>query len=130
MDDPAVPAGLFIFGFTSCIALITAVCALIAHWMLRPRMKELSNCLEAVQKGDLSPRCLEYLDHHCLDLARARGVLRSPGGDRALRAPADLSRTSEVGEGARACVDDRRRHRHRRRRNNLRKQQKEDSQRE
>ncbi len=24
-------------------------------------------------RGPLSPRCLEYLDHHCLDLARARG---------------------------------------------------------
>lgn len=26
------------------------------------------------QTGPLSPRCLEYLDHHCLDLARERGA--------------------------------------------------------
>jgi D-lactate dehydrogenase (cytochrome) len=32
--------------------------------------------------GGLSPRCLEYLDHHCLDLARERGA-EVPDGARA-----------------------------------------------
>jgi D-lactate dehydrogenase (cytochrome) len=47
-------------------------------------------------EGDLSPRCLEYLDHHCLDLARARGA-EVPEGARAA-----LFCEQEVHDAARA----------------------------
>jgi FAD/FMN-containing dehydrogenase len=39
---------------------------------------------EANPRGDLAPRCIEYLDHHCLNLARARGAEVPEGAQAAL----------------------------------------------
>lgn len=48
-------AGQFLRGFTICIVLITLICAAIAHWMLRPRLRRITECLERVEQGDLTP---------------------------------------------------------------------------
>ncbi|MDF7799647.1 ATP-binding protein [Pontiellaceae bacterium B1224] len=52
-------ANLFLAGFTLCILSVTILCAALAHWMLRPRLKLITKCLEAVESGDLSP-CVEH----------------------------------------------------------------------
>ncbi|WP_372798673.1 histidine kinase dimerization/phospho-acceptor domain-containing protein, partial [Pontiella sp.] len=53
--DRAWVAGLFLAGFTFCIVLVSIVCAGIAHWMLGPRLKMITECLGGVESGDLSP---------------------------------------------------------------------------
>ncbi len=53
--DRAWVARLFLVGFLICIFLISIICAGIAHWMLRPRLKRISECLENVESGDLTP---------------------------------------------------------------------------
>lgn len=53
-------AKLFLVGFTLCIFSITVICALLAHWMLRPRLKKITECLEGVQQGKLNP-CVEQV---------------------------------------------------------------------
>jgi signal transduction histidine kinase/ActR/RegA family two-component response regulator len=47
---------LFLAGFTVSIVLVTVLCAGLSHWMLRPRLKHISDCLQAVEEGDLSLR--------------------------------------------------------------------------
>ena len=53
--DRAWVAGLFLQGLTLCIVLVTAICAVLAHWMLGPRLKRITECLGNVEGGDLSP---------------------------------------------------------------------------
>ncbi|RKX44041.1 MAG: hypothetical protein DRP64_07250 [Verrucomicrobia bacterium] len=43
----------FIVGFLLCIVLITAVSALLVHWMTVPRLRDTVRCLKAVEQGDL-----------------------------------------------------------------------------
>ncbi|MDF7807001.1 ATP-binding protein [Pontiellaceae bacterium B12219] len=49
-------ARIFLAGFTISIVLVTVLCAGLSHWMLRPRLKRISDCLQAVEEGDLSLR--------------------------------------------------------------------------
>ena len=49
-------ANMFLIGLTLCIVLITLVCAVLAQWMLSPRLRNITDCLEAVEKGDLAVR--------------------------------------------------------------------------
>jgi signal transduction histidine kinase/ActR/RegA family two-component response regulator len=49
-------ARFFLAGFTICIVLMTLFCAGLSHWMLRPRLKRITDCLQAVEEGDLSMR--------------------------------------------------------------------------
>jgi len=46
----------FIAGFSLCIALITAVSALLVHLMTVPRLNDTVRCLKAVEQGDLEVR--------------------------------------------------------------------------
>ena len=46
----------FLLGFTLCIVLISAFCAMLVHALTAPRLRAIRRCLEAVQHGDLSMR--------------------------------------------------------------------------
>jgi signal transduction histidine kinase/ActR/RegA family two-component response regulator len=46
----------FLLGFTLCIVLITAVCALLLHLLTVPRLKDTTRCLKSVEGGDFSVR--------------------------------------------------------------------------
>ncbi|QBG48502.1 response regulator [Verrucomicrobia bacterium S94] len=47
---------LFLSGFTASILLISVMGAGLAHWILRPRLRCITECLEAIEQGDLSSR--------------------------------------------------------------------------
>ncbi|MDZ8117983.1 ATP-binding protein [Pontiella agarivorans] len=49
-------AKLFLRGFLGSIFSVSVIGAGLAHWMLRPRLRRITECLEAVEQGDLSPR--------------------------------------------------------------------------
>ena len=46
----------FLLGFTLCIVLISAFCAMLVHALTGPRLRAIRRCLEAVEHGDLSMR--------------------------------------------------------------------------
>ena len=47
-------ASVFLLGFTLCILLISAFCAMLVHALTVPRLRAIGQCLEAVEHGDLS----------------------------------------------------------------------------
>ena len=49
-------ASSFLLGFTLCIVLISAFCAILVHALTVPRLRVIRQCLEAVEHGDLSMR--------------------------------------------------------------------------
>jgi signal transduction histidine kinase/CheY-like chemotaxis protein len=46
----------FLLGFSLCIILISAFCAILVHALTVPRLRAIRRCLEAVEHGDLSMR--------------------------------------------------------------------------
>ena len=69
---------LFLVGLTLCIGLITLVCAVLAQWMLNPRLRNITNCLEEIEKGDYSIRVERFRSADELGIL-SRGVNQMAG---------------------------------------------------